>query len=183
MNGFDVFLLVLACLLILVGVIKGIVRILIGIAALVAAFALAAYYHQPLATRLGVLDVSDGVLRLIAYVLIFIGVMLAGGLLAYLTRRLIKASMLSWADRTAGAVVGLVAAALVAGLLVLPVVAYSPWGATALGDSILAPYVVGVAEAAATVAPPEMAERYREGVEDLRKIWDETLVDSSRQPV
>ena len=183
MNGFDVFLLVLACLLILVGVIKGIVRILIGIAALVAAFGLAAYYHQPLATRLGVLNVSEGVLRLIAYVLIFIGVMLAGGLIAYLTRRLLKASMLSWADRTAGALVGLVAAALVAGLLVLPVVAYSPWGATALGDSILAPYIVGVAEAAATVAPPEMAERYREGVEDLKKIWDETLVDASRQPV
>ncbi len=183
MNGFDVFLLVMACLLVLIGVIKGIVRILIGIAALVAAFALAAYYHQPLAARLGVLDVSEGVLRLIAYGLIFIGVMLAGGLIAYLMRKLIKASMLSWADRTAGALVGLVAAALVAALLVLPVVAYSPWGPTALGDSMLAPYIVGVAEAAATVAPPEMAERYREGVEDLRRIWDEAPVDSSRQPV
>lgn len=175
MNGFDIFLLVLACLLVIVGVIKGIVRILIGIAALVAAFALAAYYHQPLAERLGVLDVSDGVLRLIAYALIFIGVMLTGGLLAYLTRKLIKASMLSWADRTAGAAVGLVAAALVAALLVLPVVAYSPWGPKALGGSILAPYIVGVAEAAAAVAPPEMAERYREGVEDLKKIWDEPV--------
>ncbi len=175
MNGFDIFLLVLACLLVLVGVIKGIVRILIGIAALVAAFAVAAYYHQPLAGRLGVVDVSDGVLRLIAYALIFIGVMLTGGLLAYLTRKLIKASMLSWADRTAGAVVGLIAAALVAALLVLPVVAYSPWGPQALGDSKLAPYIVGVAEAAAAVAPPEMAERYREGVEDLKKIWDEPV--------
>ena len=38
--------------------------------------------------------------------------------------------MLSWADRTAGRHVGLVAAALVAALLVLPVVAYSPWGAS-----------------------------------------------------
>ncbi len=183
MNGFDVFLLVLACVLVLVGMVKGIVRILIGIAALAAAFGLAAYYHQPLATRLGVLDVSESVLRLIAYALIFIGVMLAGGLIAYAMRKLIKASMLSWADRTAGAVVGLVAAALVAVLLVLPVVAYSPWGPIALGDSMLAPYIVGVGEAAATVAPPEMAERYRRGVEDLRKIWDESLVDPSRQPV
>ena len=48
---------------------------------------------------------------------------------------------------------------------------------------MLAPYIVGVAEAAATVAPPEMAERYREGVEDLRRIWDEAPVDPSRQPV
>jgi len=163
---------VLACLLVVVGVVKGIVRILIGIAALVAAFALAAYYHQPLASRLGVLDVSEGILRLIAYALIFIGVMLAGGVVTYLMRKLIKASMLSWADRTAGAAVGLVAAAMAAALVVLPVVAYSPWGPQALGDSLLAPYVIGVAEAAATVAPPEMAERYRQGVEDLKKIWD-----------
>ena len=183
MNGFDVFLLVLACLLVLIGVIKGIVRVLIGIAALIAAFGFAAYYHQPLATRLGVLDVSQGVLRILAYALIFIGVMLAGGLIAYVTRKLIKASMLSWADRTAGAVVGLVAAALVAVLLVLPIVAYSPWRGLAFGDSMFAPYIVGVGEAAATVAPAEMAERYRQGVEDLRKIWDGPLVDPSLQPV
>jgi len=183
MNGFDVFLLVLGCLLVLFGVIKGLVRILIGVAALVAAFALAAYYHQPLAARLGVLDVSDGVLRLIAYALIFIGVMLSGGLLTYLTRKLIKASMLNWVDRTAGAVAGLVAAGLLAGLLVFPVVAYSPWGPTALGNSMLAPYIVGVAEAAAAVAPPEMAERYREGVEDLKEIWDKAPVNPSQQPV
>ena len=178
MNGFDIFLLVLACLLVLVGVIKGIVRILIGVAALVAAFALAAYYHQPLASRLGVLDVSEGILRLIAYALIFIGVMLAGGLATYLMRKLIKASILSWADRTAGGAVGLVAAALAAALLVLPVVAYSPWGPRALGNSVLAPYVLGVAEAAAIVAPPEMAERYREGVQDLKKIWDASPGDA-----
>jgi len=175
MNGFDIFLLVMACLLVLVGVIKGIVRILIGVAALVAAFAFAAYYHEPLANRLGVLDVSDGVLRLIAYVLIFIAVMLSGGVIAYLTRKLIKVSMLSWVDRVAGAVVGLVAAAVVAALLVLPVVAYSPWGPQALGNSVLAPYVVSVAEAAASIAPPEMADRYRKGVEDLKKIWDEPV--------
>lgn len=173
MNGFDIFLLVLACLLVVVGVIKGIVRILIGIAALVAAFALAAYYHQPLASRLGVLDVSEGVLRLIAYALIFVAVMLTGGLVTYLARKLLKVSMLTWADRTAGAAVGLVAAALAAALVVLPVVAYSPWGPQALGSSVLAPYIVGVAEAAAAIAPPEMAQRYREGVEDLRKIWSD----------
>jgi membrane protein required for colicin V production len=183
MNGFDVFLLVLGCLLVLVGVIKGIVRILIGVAALVAAFALAAYYHQPLASRMGVLDVSDGVLRLIAYALIFIGVMLTGGLITYLVSKLIKASMLNWVDRTAGAAAGLIAATLLAALLVLPVVAYSPWGPKALGDSMLAPYILGVAEAAATVAPPEMADRYREGVEDLRKIWDAAPIDPSQQPV
>ena len=174
MNEFDIFLLALACVLVVVGMIKGIVRILVGVAALVGAFALAAYYHRPLADRLHVLDVSEGGLRLIAYGLIFIGVMLTGAVIAYIVRKLLKAAMLSWADRTAGAVVGLVAAALAAALLVLPIVAYSPWGEEALTDSVLAPYVLSVGEAAATLAPEEMADRYREGVQNLRRIWAET---------
>lgn len=174
MNGFDIFLLALACVLVVIGVIKGIVRILVGIAALVGAFALATYYHEPLASRMGVLDVSDGALRLIAYGLIFIGVMLTGALIGWAVRKLLSAAMLSWADRTAGGAVGLVAATLAAALLVLPIVAYSPWSERALTDSILAPYVLSVGEAAASIAPAEMAERYREGVENLRRIWAES---------
>jgi membrane protein required for colicin V production len=66
--------------------------------------------------------------------------------------------MLSWADRMAGGAVGLVAAMLIAAWLVLPLVAYSPFGEKALRDSVLAPYVTVVAN---------------KKVEDLRQYWRE----------
>ena len=159
----------------LIGVLKGLVRILIGIAALVAAFALAARYHQPLADRLTGLEIPGGPLMLLSYVLIFLGVMLAGGLLAYLTRRLIKAAMLSWADRVAGAALGLVAATVAAALLVLPLVAYSPFSERLLRGSLLAPYVTGVADIAAPLVPEELSSLYRTQVETLRGFWRERL--------
>jgi len=173
MNTFDIVLLVLACLLVLVGVVKGLVRLLVGLAALLAAFALAARYHRPLADRLGGLQIGEEPLRLMAYVMIFIGVMLAGAVTAFLLRKLIKAAMLSWADRLAGAALGLVAAMLTAALLILPLVAYSPNSERLLGNSVFAPYVTVVADLANAVVPEELSRRYDEKIDELRRYWRE----------
>jgi membrane protein required for colicin V production len=173
MNTFDIVLLVLACLLVLIGVIKGLVRILIGLAALVAAFALAARYHRPLADRLHGLEIGEEPLKLLAYVMIFLGVMLAGAVVAFLLRKLVKAAMLSWADRLAGATLGLVVALLTAALLVLPLVAYSPYSERILGNSVLAPYVTAVADLANTLVPEDLSRRYDEKIDELRRYWRE----------
>ena len=159
MNAFDIVLLVLACGLVILGMIKGLVRILIGIAALVAAFVLAARFHQPLAEALGGINIGVEPRRLIAYLLIFLGVMLAGAVIAFLMRKLLKVAMLSWADRLGG--------------IILPLVAYSPFGEKVLADSTLAPYVVVFADAANMLVPEELSQRYREKVEDLRRYWSE----------
>jgi membrane protein required for colicin V production len=173
MNGFDIGLLVLLGILVVIGLLKGLARLLIGIAALVAAFVLAAQFHQDLAVKLTWFEWSDNVLKLVAYLMIFIGIMLAGGLVAWLARKVLKAAMLGWADRLAGGALGLVAAILVAALLVLPLVAYSPFGERALRDSRLAPYVTAVADMARALVPKELSDSYNRKVEDLRQYWRE----------
>lgn len=174
MNGFDIVLLLLACVLIVVGMLKGLVRILIGLAALVAAFILAAQFHRPFADLLAGIDISSEVMGLIAYVVIFIGVMLAGAVVAFVLRKLLKAAMLGWADRLAGAALGLVAALLIGALLLLPLVAYLPNSENILGRSLLAPYVVVVADLANHLVPADLAERYHERIEDLKRHWRES---------
>ena len=52
MNGFDIALLVILSMLVLLGALKGLTRLLIGIGALIAAFMLAAQLHEPLAVQL-----------------------------------------------------------------------------------------------------------------------------------
>jgi uncharacterized membrane protein required for colicin V production len=99
--------------------------------------------------------------------------MLAGGLIAYLTRKLVRAAMLSWADRLAGAALGLVAGMLIASLLILPMLAYSGSGEQTLRDSVLAPYVTAVADLTGRWVPRELSELYRERVEGLRDYWRE----------
>jgi membrane protein required for colicin V production len=170
-NGFDIALTVLIAIFVLLGLIKGLTRVLIGLGALVAAFLLASHFHRPFAATLTWIDLADEVVKLIAYLLIFFGTMVAGALVAWVVRKLLKAAMLSWADRLAGAAVGLLAATLVAAWLVLPVVAYSPAGERALRDSVLAPYVTVVADVARGLVPAELSESYEEKVEELRRYW------------
>ena len=171
MNGFDIGLLVLLGILIVIGLSKGLARLLIGIAALLGAFLLAAQFHQQFAAKLRWIDLGADIQKLIAYLLIFLGTMLAGGLVAWLMRKLLKAAMLGWADRLAGGAVGLVAALLIAGLLVLPLIAYSPFGERALKESMLAPYVTIVADLAKRLVPEELSKRYKSRVDDLREYW------------
>ena len=169
MNWFDIALLVLIGLLVTIGLLKGLVRILVGLVALVAAFMVACVYHRPLAEALSGTELPTGLLCLLTYLAIFLGVMLAGGLAAWLLRRLIKAAMLGWADRLAGGALGLAAAVLASALIVLPVVAYTPDGAGILDRSVLAPYVAAVADLASSVVPADLAGRYRERIERLRR--------------
>jgi membrane protein required for colicin V production len=178
MNTFDVMLLGLACVLVVLGMLKGLVRILIGLGALVAAFAVAARFHAGLAERLAGWDIGDEALRLVAYLLIFVGVMLAAGLVAFFVGKLVRAAMLGWADRLGGAALGLVAALLAAALIVLPLLAYSPHGERILARSVLAPYVAVVADLATRLAPSDLGERYRRKIQHLRRQWHRQVLEA-----
>ena len=172
LNTFDLLLLVLVGLLVLLGLLKGLTRLLIGIGALVAAFILAARFHGLAAAAvLGVLDMPASAANLIGYLAIFVGTMLAGAVTGRILRGLLKAAMLGWADRAAGAAAGFVAALLAAALIVLPVIAYVPTGERLLRDSVLAPYVTLVSDLANAIVPEELADQYRERMDALRGSW------------
>ena len=163
--------LALVGLLVLLGVLRGLTRLLIGVGALVAAFMRGAV---PLAGR-GIDGArrgdarSGGYFNLVAYLAIFLGTMLTGALVASVLGRLLKAAMLGWADRLAGGAAGLVAALLAAALVILPVVAYAPSGAAVLRNSVLAPYVTVVADIANHLVPDRLSSQYRDRMESLRQ--------------
>lgn len=171
MNALDIGLVVVAGVLVVLGLAKGFVRLLVAVAALVVAFLLASRFHRALADHWSASRVPPEVLRLAAYLAIFVGVMLVGALLAWLLRNLLKAAMLGWADRLAGAALGLLAAILAGALVILPLAAYSPGGSRLLQGSKLAPYVSAVADLVNTISPADLAERYRAGIERARRWW------------
>jgi len=170
-NGFDIALLALAAFGGLVGLLKGLTRLVIGLLALVAAFLLAAQLHAALAERLTFLSLSPRGLKLTAYLAIFLGTLLVGVLVAWLVRALLKAAQLGWADRLAGAALGVAGAVLAAALLVLPLLAYSAGGESLLSDSRLASYVTAVADLAKLAAPRELAQGYEQRIAALRQRW------------
>ena len=52
-------------------------------------------------------------------------------------------------------------------------VAYTPGGETVLRTSVLAPYLLVVSDLFNRLAPQDLAERYRDGVDELRRLWSD----------
>ena len=174
MNALDTLLLVVIALLMLVGLLKGVTRLAIGIAALVAAFVLAARFHPPVASAIATaVDVAEPLATVAAFALIFLGTMLAGALVAFVARRTLKFAMLGWADRLAGAAVGLIAALLAAGLVLVPAVGRVPAGESLLRESVLAPYAAAAAALTYRLVPDPLSAEYRERMDSLRVYWRE----------
>lgn len=172
LNAFDLLVIVLVGLLVLLGLRRGLARLLIGIGALVAAFILAARFHGLAAEAVsGALDVPEPAANLLGYLAILLGTLLAGAVAGRLLRGLLEMAMLGWADRLAGAAAGLVAALFASALIILPVIAYLPAGERLLRDSVLAPHVTLFSDLANAGVPEELASHYRERMDALRGFW------------
>lgn len=171
MNGFDGLLVVIAGLALFFGLWKGLARIAVGLIALVAAFLIASRFDRALVPSLRFLHASDEALRFVAYLVLFVGVLVAGALVGWLARKLLTAVALGWADRLAGAAAALIVALVAAAFLLLPLVAWMPGGVDAIAGSKLAPYVAAVSDIANLAAPDDLAQRWHQRIEALRKRW------------
>jgi membrane protein required for colicin V production len=170
-NAFDV---ILICVLIagaVLGLARGLMRIVIGLLSIVVAFYLASHFQDPVAAFFTGHHVGQTTARIAAYVVIFVGTMIAGGVVAWIVGKILKLAMLSWADRLAGGAVGVVGAALAGAFLVHPLASSAPGGSRLLAESKLAPYLATVADIGNKLAPDSVAKRYDEGIATMRKVW------------
>jgi len=170
-NAFDVILLAILFVGAVLGLTRGLTRIVIGLLSILVAFFLASRFQEPVAGFFMAHHVGQTAARVAAYAFIFLGTMIAGGFVAWIVGKILKLAMLSWADRLAGAAVGVVGAALAGAFLVHPLASSAPGGSRMLAGSMLAPYLATVADAANKLAPEAVAKRYDDGITMMRKVW------------
>ena len=126
MTWFDCVVIAIVFLSVLLAVYRGVVREIAALAGWVAAFVLSGMYAQELVQWLPV-TLSPVLKSLVAYLVVFVGVLLLSGFSGLLLARLLRAAGLGIADRAVGALFGLVRGALIvfvavmlAGLTSLP---------------------------------------------------------------
>ncbi|HSS46195.1 MAG TPA: CvpA family protein [Burkholderiales bacterium] len=119
MTVFDYAVILIIGLSVVLSVIRGAVREVLSLAAWVLAFWAAQYYTVEIATLLPD-TLSNPSLRLMTgFALVFLTVLVVMSLIAILSSKLVKASGLSVADRTLGALFGLARGFLMVLILVL----------------------------------------------------------------
>ena len=127
MTALDITVLAIVALSTLFAFVRGVVRELLAIATWIAAIIAAFVFGDPLAAILPGIGASPAVRYVVAFVLIFVGVLVLGAIVAQVLSKTVRAIGLGFVDRFLGAAFGLargvlmvVILVLVAGLTTLP---------------------------------------------------------------
>lgn len=139
-----------------------------GIAGLVFGYLLAAWQYRRLAGHFEAYISSKWLGEIVAFLAIFLGVMILAGILGKIVRWLMKEAGLNVVDRFFGGLLGLVRGCLLVAIVLVSMTAFTPTSRWLQG-SALAPYFLVVGRAAIWVAPAELRAQFYKGLEYVRK--------------
>lgn len=173
MNWLDAVLLFIIVLAVIHGFRKGLSRQLIGGVSIVIAILLGLWTYGLAGHWLERYVHSHRAANFAGFALVFIGVMIAGGLVGYVVHKFLKFTGLSFFDRVLGAGFGAVRGTLISVALVLGIMAFSAEGKPpeSVVDSRVAPYAVHAARVFAALAPHEMREGFHRTYTQVKSAW------------
>lgn len=169
-NAFDVVVAILIVYSVVQGILRGVTRQVISLGALVVGLLLAGWYYQRAATLLLPYVRHWELAAFLGFIVIFIAVKLVGAAVGYLVGKVISAADLKWFDRVIGGAFGFLKGFLLSSVLFLGLLAF-PFQLAWVNNSTTAPYLIDGAKLIAAVTPPEVKVRFEEGMDRLRKIW------------
>ena len=183
MNWLDIVILIITALSVIGGLRKGLVREVLGLAAVIVGLLCGLWFYGMGASLVEPVVKSKPAANAIGFFLVIGAVVGAGFLVSLLIEKLLKLIHLSCLNRLLGGVFGFLRAVLVTALIILALMAFTskPPPRSVVG-SRLAPYVIETARVMAGAAPHELKEGFRASYEKIKEIWDETMKKGLRKP-
>ncbi|MBI1897760.1 MAG: CvpA family protein [Acidobacteria bacterium] len=180
----DAILAVLLVMSVVMGFTRGFIRIGIGLLATIAGILLAAWFYRLAGIWMEPIFHSRLVANVLAFWIIFALVLWLGVIASWLLGKMIGFTGLTWLDRLLGAGVGAVRGLLLAVMVVMLLVAFTPGKAPgAVVESRSAPYLIEAARLAAALTPYELKDGFRRRYEDIQKLWkDATKRNKKKLP-
>jgi membrane protein required for colicin V production len=167
MNWLDIILLVILILTAIIGIFKGLVKQVIGLVAVIAGLVLASLYYEGTAGMFGTFIKNTLLSNFLGFLLIFVVVLIAGGILAHLITKAIKGP-LALVNRLFGGVFGAVKGVLICGILVFALFTFQV-AKPALKTSVLAPACLGITRAAINLIPADLRARFNSSYKEIRE--------------
>ena len=168
MNTADWIILLVLLVSVIQAASSGFFQEIFGIAGLVFGYLIAAWQYRNLAGHFAAYISSRWLGEIVAFLAIFLGIMVLAGVLGKIVRWAMKEAGLSVVDRFLGAILGLVRGCLLVAIVLLGVTAFTP-SSPELQNSTLSPYFLVVGRAAIWVAPTELRSEFYKGLDYLRK--------------
>ena len=116
MNWLDIVIIVVIAISTFLGLRAGLIKAVLSLAGLTGGVILAGRYYVPLSQQLSFIPYENAT-KIVAFIIIVVGVMIIAGVLAWLLGKIASIVMLGWVNRIGGAILGLVLGALFCGAL------------------------------------------------------------------
>ena len=167
--GLNVLDVVLGCILLLSVILaarNGITKELFRIASLIVGVVVAMWGHGLLAHELEPWIRNPRIAATIAFVLIFLGCVILGMLIARTLVSVWSFTGLRWLDMSLGGVFGMLRGLLVCAVLLLGLIAFEPLGNTSriVARSTLSPWIVSLAHTVVAIAPQGLRAAFKRGI-------------------
>jgi membrane protein required for colicin V production len=172
-NWLDWILAAVVVVSVVAAIMKGFIRELISLAAVVAGLVIAALGYQRAALWFDDLTRSHNVALGLGFLTLFVGTLLVGALVSVLARKLIQKAGLQWFDRFLGGVFGLVRGVVVDCILLMVLVAFAI-KAEAVQKSTLSPYVTTGARVIALAMPADLKAEFKAGFDKFKQSLIQT---------
>jgi len=167
MNGLDWLILLIMMCSALLAAAQGFFFEVISLAGVILGYLLAAWGYRRLAPWFLEYVKSAPIADLAGFLSIFLFVVILAGVIARLARWMIHEAGLRWMDRALGAAFGFLRGMLIVTAALLAITAFAP-ESQELAGSQLAPYFQVAGRGASWLAPSDIRQRFREGLERLR---------------
>jgi membrane protein required for colicin V production len=155
---------------------KGMIKIGIGMAAVLIGFLAAAWFYGTVGNWMAPVLASKAVANIIGFLAVLAVVMLVGAVVSWGLHKLFKMIGLTWLDRLVGGVFGLVRGFVISAVLLLVLLAFAPLPTrSAVVGSCISPYVMESASILSMAAPYELKAGFQKSYEEIKKIWAETV--------
>ena len=157
-------------------ILKGLAREIISLVALVGGFILAVLYYRIPAGWLVEYTRKDALADLLGFLIIFIGCILIGIILAYLVNRFLKEASLKWIDRILGGIFGFLRGWAISSIIVVALIAF-PVRDDIMARSVLAPFMLSGARTAVLLVPQDLKDKFYRHYRKVLQKWNENRSD------
>lgn len=163
-NWFDILLLVIIAVTIILGAIRGFLRQIIGLLAVVIGLVLAIKYYSFGAEVFAFIR-NDILAQLLGFFIIFFAILCIGWIINILLAKAVRGPFKSM-NRFLGAVLGLLKGVIICCVVVFGFLVF-PVNPKALERSQLSPYFIQIANAAYTLIPQELKDKFNEAYREI----------------
>jgi membrane protein required for colicin V production len=171
-SSLDFFFALIILVSIAFALLKGLVREITSLVALIGGFILAVLYYPVPAAWLSGVSRNESVADLFGFLSIFLGCILVGALVSFLVNRFLKAVSIKWVDRLLGGIFGLLRGWAICSIMVIALIAF-PIREDSMARSFLAPYLLAGARAAIHLVPQSLKDKFDEQYKKVLQTWNE----------